>query len=154
RLLRDEAVVEGPAQSEVDRDAPVAGAILDERREVAHPLLLRQRRGPAPDFRWHTTGHHGRITRRAVGGARISQPRVVEDIEALLAPAVPVLEPGLQLMVRSEPAVDVAGQAKVLLLAVRIAEVLAGRLGTIDVDASRNVERRRMLCRCRQRIEL
>src|SRR5262249_6789861 len=42
-LLGDRAVVVRPAQAEVQRDARIAGAILYERREVAHLRFLRQR---------------------------------------------------------------------------------------------------------------
>ena len=67
-------------------------------------------------------------------------------------PSVPVgvhqfSKPGLQLMARAEEPVDVARQADVGLMAIGVAEALAGRLRAVDVDAGRDVERRRMLLR-------
>ena len=48
-------------------------------------------------------------------------------------------------MAGAEEAVDVARQADVGLVPVRVAEALARRLRAVDIDAGADVERRRVL---------
>src|SRR5262249_944510 len=154
--LRGEvAVVERIARAQVDRHALQRHTVLHESRDVPHLGLLGQRRLEQVDLRRYAAGANGDVARQSVSSARVAQAVVVEDVERVGAGwRPPVLETRLQLVAGAEEPVNVARDADVRLDAVRIAEALARRLGTVDVDARGDVVGRRMLLRRRKRLEL
>ena len=152
-LRRDRAVVIRPAQPEVHRQAVVGRAVLNERREIPHLRLLRQRRVVEEYFDRRAAGPHRAVAcRRRTGDA---QADIVEDVERIRSGRrPPVFKSRLQLMVGAEPRVDVPGQPDIRLHAIGITEPLSRRLRTVDIHAGPDVERRGVLGRSRQGLEL
>ena len=116
-LLRQLAGVVGPPEADVHREPLIREAVLREGRVVAHLGFLRQRRVVGEDLERHQV--------RPVGRAVVPQSRVVEDVEAVGAPAIPVLEAQLELMAGAHDVVEVARHADVGLRAIRIAKARA-----------------------------
>src|SRR4029077_6443531 len=148
-LRRNEPGEMRVAQAEIQRDPVVTRAILDESGVVRHLRLLHERRVVEEYFRRHAARSHGRVAGRR--RSRIPQADVLEDLEAVRTGwRPPVLETGLELVAGAEEAVDVGAQTDVGLMAIGIAEPLARRLGSVDVDAGGDVESRRPLLTRRQ----
>jgi hypothetical protein len=142
-LFRQVAVVKLPPDAQVERNARVCQAVLQERGEIPHMRLLHQRRVVCEDLR---------RSRNAVHVAE-AQPRIAKHLELVGPPALPRFETELHLVTRTKQAILISRQRGVHLKAIRVAHSLAGGFGSAE-HTGRDVLDCSGLLRFRQSVEL